>query len=95
MKSSILTIKEVGSCKNIPTNNLKKSTKISCEYLGKILNEQVIMQKILPNELKLADITPILKKDDFMLAKNKRPISVLPWISKIFEKRIENSYFNT
>ena len=59
------------------------------------MNEQVIMQKILPNELTLADITAILKKDDFMLAKNKRPISVLPWISKIFEKRIENSYFNT
>ena len=41
------------------------------------------MKKNFPNELKLADFTPILKKDDSMLAKNCRPVSVLPCVSNI------------
>ena len=43
------------------------------------------MQKNFPNELKLADITPILKRYNSILAKNYRPVSALPCISKIFE----------
>ena len=39
-----------------------------------------------PNELKLAYVTPILKKEDPFQAKNYRSVSVLPIISKIFEK---------
>ena len=38
--------KKVGSYKNIPTKILKESSEISCEYLTKIWNEQVIMLKI-------------------------------------------------
>ena len=38
------------------------------------------------NELKLADITPILEKDDSTLAKNYRPVTVLPCVSKMFER---------
>ena len=64
---------------------MKESSEISCEYLTKIWNEQVIMQKNFPNEVKLADNTPILKRDytgkkfkDSTLAKNYRPVSVIP-----------------
>ena len=39
-----------------------------------------------PDELKRADITPVFKKDDPIKAKNYRPVKVLPWISKIFER---------
>ena len=39
-----------------------------------------------PNELKLADVTPILKKEDPSRAKNYRPVNVLPSASKIFER---------
>ena len=39
-----------------------------------------------PNELKLEDVTPILKKEDPSRAKNYRPVSVLPSIPKIFER---------
>ena len=52
-----------------------------------------IMQKNFPNELKLADITPILKKDDSMLAKNYIPVSVLPCVSKIFERIMQKQLF--
>ena len=39
-----------------------------------------------PDYLKLAKIVPIYKKDDKHLFKNYRPISLLPTISKVFEK---------
>ena len=48
-----------------------------------------------PNELKLADVTPTLKKEDPFRAKNYRPVNVLPSVSKIFERvlnRQVNSY---
>ena len=38
------------------------------------------------NGLKLADIVPVFKKDDSTLVKNYRPVSLLPIISKIFER---------
>ena len=41
--------------------------------------------KNFPNELKLADITPILKRDDSTLTKNYRPVSVLPYFKKFWE----------
>ena len=42
--------------------------------------------KELPDELKLVDATPIYKKDDPNKSKNYRPVSVLPVVSKVFEK---------
>ena len=42
--------------------------------------------KEFPDELKLADVTPIYKKDDPNKSKNYRPVSVLPVVSKVFEK---------
>ena len=39
-----------------------------------------------PDQLKIADIVPILKKEDQNDKTNNRPISLLPLISKIFEK---------
>ena len=37
----------------------------------------------------MADITPIFKKDDATLAKNYRPVSILPCTSNIFERIIQ------
>ena len=39
-----------------------------------------------PDELKLSDVTPIYKKDDHNKSKNYKPVSVLPVVSKVFEK---------
>ena len=44
---------------------------------------------VFPDELKLADITPTYKKEDPTNVKNYRPISVLPTVSKIFERLIQ------
>ena len=42
---------------------------------------------------KVADVTPIFKKEDKQLIKNYRPISLLPICGKIFEKLIFNSLY--
>ena len=52
---------------------------------------------IFPEKLKIAKVIPIHKKEDPSLLENYRPISILPSISKIFEKNIFNQindYFN-
>ena len=41
------------------------------------------------NDLKLADVTPVLKKEDALFLKNYRPVSVLPVVSKIRERILE------
>ena len=39
-----------------------------------------------PDELELADIVPVFKKEDQIDKTNYRPVSLLPLILKIFEK---------
>ena len=39
-----------------------------------------------PMALKLADVIPVHKKDEKNIMKNYRPISLLPIISKLYEK---------
>ena len=41
-----------------------------------------------PDSLKLADITPIHKKDDTTNKQNYRPVSILPSVSKLFERNM-------
>ena len=53
-----------------------------------------INQGIFPSELKIAKVIPIYKSDDKQLIQNYRPISVLPFFSKIFEKIISNHLLN-
>ena len=54
--------------------------------MTKICNEQAIMQKSFPNELKRAGITTILKRDDSTLVYNYMSVNVLPCVSKMFER---------
>ena len=68
-----------------PPKLLKSTTTICSEILKAIFNNCLIKAEF-PNDLKLAVVTPILKKEDPSRAKNYRPVSVLPSISKIFER---------
>ena len=43
---------------------------------------------IFPDSLKVANITPVHKKDEANDKQNYRPVSVLPLLSKVFEKVI-------
>ena len=64
----------------------------------KIIFENILKTSSYPDLWKLANVTPVYKKNDKQLIKNYRPISLLPICGKIFEKIIFNSlykYFNT
>jgi len=63
-------------CKEFISNSLVKIFNLSFET------------GIFPNLCKLAKVVPIFKKEDPLLCKNYRPISLLPIFSKIFEKLI-------
>ena len=80
-----LNPKKANTHENIPAKILKQSAEICKENLTQIFNKTIIECKF-PDELKLADVTPIYKKNDPNNPKNYRPVSVLPVTSKIFER---------
>ena len=49
---------------------------------------------IFPDKLKMARVVPIFKKGDKSIPGNYRPISILPIISKLFEKLVNNRIVN-
>ena len=49
---------------------------------------------VFPSRWKTATVTPILKSGDHTDVKNYRPISVLPFLSKIAERHVHNALYN-
>ena len=66
---------------------LKLTSEISSSYLANSFNAALISSSF-PDSLKCASVTPILKKGDATCIENYRPISILPTVSKTFEKII-------
>ena len=54
-----------------------------------IWNEEILLNKIFSKNLELADASPVFKKTDKTFVENYRPVSVLPTVSKIFERIIQ------
>ena len=46
-----------------------------------------------PEELKLAEVSPIFKKKDDLDKENYRPVSVLPHVSKVFERIMHHQIY--
>ena len=63
---------------------MKENADVCCPILKEMINDMFNKNEF-PNELKVADVTPVFKKDDSTNVKNYRPISVLPVTSKILE----------
>ena len=61
----------------VPTKRVKLMNKQIYKDLAIYINE-CIKEKIFPNKLKIADITPIFKKEDPLDKTNYRSISILP-----------------
>ena len=69
---------------------IKLSSEIISPILTKIIN-QCIDEDIFPDDLKVAEITPIFKKGVKTNPTNWRPISILSPFSKVYERHIYNN----
>lgn len=65
--------------------SLQESMDVLCFPLSTLINHVLTSTKI-PQQWKLGEVTPILKKDCSLLKTNYRPITILPALSKVFEK---------
>ena len=72
---------------NIPAKLLVQTKDICCPLLTKIYNKSKCNSNF-PNALKMADITPAHKKGETTKKENYRPVSILPSVSKIFERNM-------
>ena len=79
------------------SNTLLKVIKASISQSLTIIINQMLTTGIFPDAFKVSKVNPLYKKGDSSLLVNYRPISLLPTISKIFEKVIHdhwNDYFD-
>ena len=80
------------------SNKLLKLTKKELSKSLTLIINQMITTGIFPDSFKKSKITPLFKKGDQSLLLNYRPISLLPTISKVFERILFDqmyTYFNT
>ena len=87
-----LNPKKATTHNNIPPRILKETSDICSPILNDIWCDSVLSSNF-PSNLKLADLTAIFKAIDATCEKNYRPISVLPVISKLFERIMQNQIF--
>ena len=70
---------------NIPTRVLIENRDIISPFITEMYNESNRTSNF-PNSLKLADVTPAHKKDERIIKGNYRNVSILPPVSKIYER---------
>ena len=74
---------------NLSNKLLKEIKDIIAEPLSIVIN-QSFQHGIFPNKLKIAKVIPVYKKGENNIFDNYRPISILPSVSKVFERVIHN-----
>ena len=72
---------------DIPADMLKVTLDIHLSLITKIINLS-FENGCFPDDLKLAEVSPIFKKNDDLDKENYRPVSVLFNVSKVFERII-------
>ena len=82
---STLNPKKASMIHSIPPRVLKENLDIFSPLLTKIFSN-AISQNEFPDDLKLGNITSLFKKDEATNKHNYRPITVLPVLSKVFER---------
>ena len=78
---------------NISTKLLKQLSPIVSPFITVIIN-QSLCTGIFPDKLKIAKVLPLFKKGNIHLFDNYRPISLLPSISKVFEKNVYKQVYD-
>ena len=76
-------------CDGIPPRAVKESMEVLCYPLSTLINHVLTSTKI-PQQWKLGEVTPVLKKDCSLLKTNYRPVTILPAFSKVFERLVHH-----
>ena len=88
-----LDVSKTTQLEGIPTKIVKENLNIFATFLTNDINK-CIRKGEFPDKLKTADITPAFKRGDKHDKSNYRPVSILPILSKVYEKclykQIEN-----
>jgi len=91
---AIDSLKPKTSCANDKiSNKLLKAMRNELSVPLMLIINQSIEMGIFPDLLKTARVTPLYKKGDSSLLDNYRPVSVLPSVSKVFERIMYNQIF--
>ena len=73
----------------IPASILKQTIEVHLKYLTNTINHS-LTESTFPDELKQSEVIPVYKKLDPLQKENYRPVSLLPHISKVFERVISS-----
>ena len=80
-----LSINKATGLDGIPSRFVRDSASIIVSPLTHIINLSII-QGVVPDDLKIARVVPLFKKNDKTEVGNYRPVSILSIISKVVEK---------
>ena len=75
------------------SNKLLKSLSDKLAIPLKNIINQSFSSGIFPNKLKISKVTPLYKNKENNLLNNYRPISILPSVSKVFERIMHNQIY--
>ena len=92
-----LNIRKATGCDSIPPRALTEGYPRLCHPICTVIN-QIITRREIPSIWKHSEVLPFLKSGDAMDKANYRPVTILPAISKVFEKCLCPqliSYFET
>ena len=93
---AIQSLKPKTSCgKDLILNKLLHAISSELAVPIKDIINQTFASAVFPDSLKIAKVTPLYKKkNESYLIENYRPISILPSVSKVFERIMHNQVYN-
>ena len=80
-----LNTKKATGADTLPPRLLQISAPVLAQPVASLLNKSIDTATF-PDGLKVAEVSPLHKKGDTMSKKSFRPVSILPSVSKIFER---------
>ena len=92
----LLKLNKASQYSDISTKIIKENSDILSNFICESINNS-IKSSIFPSCLKHADVTPLHKKCNKSLKENYRPVSILPILSKVFERSMSkqmSSFFD-
>ena len=81
----LLKLNKASQYSDIPTKIIKENSDIFSNFICESINNS-IKSSIFPSCLKHVDVTPLHKNCNKSLKENYRPVSILPILSKVFER---------